>query len=568
MLSRLYIKDFAIVDELEIEFPAGFIVITGETGAGKSILVGALGLLCGEKGQSDLVRASASKAILEADFHYQANDDVRQILNANGIDSQGDLLIIRREINNRGGSRAFINDTPVNINVLNQITTLLVDLHGQHQHQRLIYPENHIIYLDDFGLLQQITDSVRNAYKDYKQEEKRLNEFLKRKKANIEKHDLYMFQVSELSKADLQENELESLIQERKILENNEALFETTHHAGTILYADENSVSNNMSEVIRKLRAMAGIDPSFEELITNLETAQIAVEEIGRQCVTYSANLEFNPQRLEEIQKREAELLWLIKKYQVHHITELIHHLEDMKLQLTELDHSDEKIKEIEKSLEQKQLYLQELALQLSSKRALVSKNFEKELETILDSIGLPKARFEVKITWQESDKGLVSVNDKKYDLSENGLDRIEFHVGLNIGEPARPLHKVASGGEVSRIMLAIKTLLAATDQLDTLIFDEIDSGISGRFAQIVGRKMREIADHHQLIVITHLPQIAAQGRTHFVVAKEEMNGRTKVSVNQLQNDDRVADIARLLGGEHITPEAMANARGLLNGAL
>jgi len=564
MLSRLYIKDFAIVEELDIEFPAGFIVITGETGAGKSIIVGALGLLCGDRGQSELVRAEAAKAILEAEFYYQDNEALENLLTDNDIERSGNMLIIRREINNRGVSRAFINDTPVNITLLNQVTSLLIDLHGQHQHQRLVHPENHVTYLDDFGLLQPVAGSVKSAYHAFKNNEKQLEEDLSKRKQNTEKKELYNFQLSELTNANLVPEELETLVQERKILENNEALFETTNQAGIILYANEDSVSNHIAGVLQKLRTLVKIDPSFDELITGLESAQISIEEVGRQCETYAANLEFNPDRLEEIQKREAELLWLIKKYQVNGIDELIKYREDLKQQLSENEQFDENIRQLEKILEEQRLRLQESALQLSQKRKTVSKNFEYKLEEILDSVGLPGAKFNVKINWQENEQGLMRLNGKKYEISEQGLDRIEFHIGLNLGEPSRPLHKVASGGEISRIMLSIKTLLAAVDRIDTLIFDEIDSGISGRFAQIVGRKMLEIAGHHQLIVITHLPQIAAQGQAHLVVSKQEADGRTKVKVMKLNDEERVTDIARLLGGERITPEAMANARGLL----
>jgi len=565
MLSKLYIKDFAIVEELAIEFPAGFIVITGETGAGKSIIVGALGLLCGDRGQSEMVRAEAAKAVLEAEFYYQENGALENLLAENDIEKSENTLIIRREINNRGVSRAFINDTPVNISLLSQVTSLLIDLHGQHQHQRLVHPENHITYLDDFGLLQPLAGSVKSAYRTYKDYEKQLEDNLKKRKEITEKNDLYNFQFTELTSAHLVPEEMETLVQERKILENNEALFETTNQAGTVLYSNGDSVSNHIAGVLQKLRAMAKIDPSFGELVTALEGAQISIEEVGRQCEAYAAKLEFNPDRLEEIQKREAELTWLIKKYQVKDVDELISYREKLKSQLSDNEQFDEKIGQLEKNLEEQRNHLQELALALSEKRKVVSKSFEYKLEEILESVGLPKAKFEVRINWQENDQGLIRLNGKKYELSDQGLDRIEFHVGLNLGEPNRALHKVASGGEISRIMLSIKTLLAASDQIDTLIFDEIDSGISGRYAQIVGRKMLEIAGHHQLIVITHLPQIAAQGQVHLVVSKQETGGRTKVTVVKLNDEERVTDIARLLGGESITPEAMANARGLLS---
>jgi len=564
MLKKLFVKDFAIVDHLEIEFESGFQVLTGETGAGKSILVGALGLLCGERGQSDLVRSNADKAILEAEFQSPVNSESKTILEELAVELISDIIIIRREINAKGVSRAFINDTPVNINALNRLTELLIDLHGQHQHQRLIHPENHIDYLDAFGRIQPVLKEYKSVYKEYLNQKGLLKDLIKKRKTSYEKHDLYTYQVEELTKANLQEEELESLITERKILENNEILFDASNRIASMLYSAEKSASNNISEAINKLQSLVNIDPSFTELIKNLESAQVSVEEIGKHCESYSSNLEFNADRLEEIRNRESELEWLLKKYQVSNIPALIEHHNEMKKNLKELENFDEKIDELEKNLEEIRKNLQELSLILSEKRHEIGIKFEQELEKLLVSVGLQNASFKVNQSWLEKEDGWISINGKKYELFENGLDQIEFHVGLNVGEPTRPLHKVASGGEVSRIMLCIKTLLADTDDIETLVFDEIDSGISGRFAQIVGKRMLEIAKHHQLLVITHLPQIAAQGETHFSVMKKEAEGRTIVSVQKLETDERILEIAKLLGGEKVTPQAIANARELI----
>jgi DNA repair protein RecN (Recombination protein N) len=564
MLKKLYVKDFAIVDHLEIEFESGFQVVTGETGAGKSILVGALGLLCGERGQPDLVRSGADKAILEAEFKFPSDGKKKAILEELAIDSLGDVIIIRREINIKGVSRAFINDTPVNISALSTLTGILIDLHGQHQHQRLIHPEYHITYLDAYGRIQTTFEGYKAKFKEYHSQKNLFESLIEERKVSYEKHDLYTFQVEELSKANLKEKELESLVSERKILENNEILFDVSNKVATLLYSAEDSGSNRISEAINKLKSMVDVDPSFTELIKNLESAQVSVEETGRQCQSYGSNLEFNPDRLEEIRNRESELEWLLKKYQVSNIPALIKRHEAMKTNLDALENFDEKIEELDKKLEEIRKELQDRALDLSQKRQELGNKFEKELEELLISVGLQNATFQVSQSWQEKENGLVAVNGKQYELSENGLDQIEFHVGLNVGEPTRPLHKVASGGEVSRIMLCIKTLLADSDDIATLVFDEIDSGISGRFAQIVGKKMLEIARHHQLIVITHLPQIAAQGESHYSVIKREVEGRTIVSVQKLKIDERILDIAKLLGGEQVTPQAIANAKELL----
>jgi DNA repair protein RecN (Recombination protein N) len=564
MLKKLFIKDFAIVDHLEIGFDSGFQVLTGETGAGKSILVGALGLLCGDRGQSDLVRMGADKAVLEAEFRVLIDSDKKDLFEKLGVDIIDDMIIIRREINTKGVSRAFINDTPVNINSLSVLTEFLVDLHGQHQHQRLIHPENHITYLDAYGKIQPIVENFQSINKKFHDQKSLLEGLIEKRKTSYKKHDLFTFQVDELTNANLHDSELESLIAERKILENNEVLFDVSGKVAELLYSTEDSASTRISQAINKLKSLVDVDPSFSELIKNLESAQVSVEETGRHCESYGSNLEFNADRLEEIRKREAELEWLLKKYQVTTISALIEHHEEMKKDLDDLENFDENIEQLEKDLEGIRDELRDISLVLSDKRQELAKNFEKELEQLLISVGLQNATFKVSQTWHQTEDGIISVEDKKYALSITGLDQIEFNVGLNLGEPVRPLHKVASGGEVSRIMLGIKALLADSDEIPTLVFDEIDSGISGRFAQIVGRKMLDIANHHQLIVITHLPQIAAQGDSHYSVLKKEVEGRTVVFVKKLKSEERITDIAKLLGGTHVTPQAIENAKELL----
>ena len=564
MLKKLYIKDFAIVDHLEIEFEEGFQVLTGETGAGKSILVGALGLLCGERGQSDLVRSGADKAILEAEFDITIDPDKKHAFDTLGIEIMEETIIVRREINAKGISRAFINDSPVNINTLNILTEQLIDLHGQHQHQRLIHPENHITYLDAYGKIQSNVKNFQSLYNQYNEQKNLLDHLVEKRKTNYERHDLFTFQVEELTKADLKEDELELLRSERKILENNELLFDVSGNVAALLYSTENSASSRISEAINKLRSLVEIDETFVDLIKNLESAQVSVEETGRHCESYGSNLEFNADRLEEIRNRESELEWLMKKYQVTAISELITRHREMKKDIDDLENFDEKIEDLEKNLENIRKELQKEALLLSEKRQQLAGNFEKELEQLLASVGLQNATFKVNQSWYQSDNGIIRINDKRYELSPFGLDRIEFNVGLNVGEPVRPLHKVASGGEVSRIMLCIKALLADSDEISTLVFDEIDSGISGRFAQIVGQKMLDIATHHQLIVITHLPQIAAQGDSHFSVLKKEVDGRTIVFVQILNDEERITDIAKLLGGTKMTSQAIENAKDLL----
>jgi DNA repair protein RecN (Recombination protein N) len=564
MLLRLYIKDFTIVDELAIEFAPGFQVITGETGAGKSILVGALGLLCGDRGNADLIRAGAAKAVLEAEFKTGLNKEVIDKLTGLQITDIEKAILVRREISTKGSSRAFINDTPVTLNDLGSITAGLLDLHGQHQHQRLIHPEYHIYYLDAFNRVKPELDKYTVAYRNYFAGLEELNTLLTLRKTSFEKKDLYQFQIDELGKASLDESELEKLVSERRIMENSEQLFELSKTVADMLYSNEDALNKKITQAVSDLGKISAIDKQFTELVQGLESARVTIEETGRFCEQYSSTLEFDPQRLETVRTRETEINWLLKKYQVESVRDLIQFRDKLVTYMAMLENYDERIAALQQDIEKNRIELQSLALSISAYRKKTAKQFEQQLQDLFDTVGLKKARFQVQISWQEDEQGVVAEKGKRYAVNPLGMDLIEFYVGMNVGEPVRPLHRVASGGEISRIMLCLKAILAESDNISTLVFDEIDSGISGRYAEIVGKKMQEIARRHQLIVITHLPQIAAQGGVHFAVNKVESTGRTTVEVKKLEQEERVENIARLLGGEQITPQAIANARVLL----
>jgi DNA repair protein RecN (Recombination protein N) len=563
MLKRLYIKNFAIVDELEVDFESGFQVITGETGAGKSIMVGAIGLLCGERGQSDMVRSGESKAILEAEF-FLKNYNVDSFLAENGFEANTDSLFIRREIQPNGVSRGFINDSPANITILNKISDYLIDLHGQHQHQRLLNADSHINYLDDYGKLHREVILVSESFELYNKRKVELDALISEKQLIIEKKDLYAFQIDELGKANLRANEEEELEAERLKLENSEILFNAAHQISTMLYSGEETALKVISNAAAQIKQVSKFDKDFVSILENLETARVSVQEVGRFCEEYSTSLDFDPQRLEEIRTREAQIEWIKKKYQISRVEELIELKKDLEKQVIQFANYDELIKKVQQQLEVCRKDLESATLSLSEKRKTVAITFETQLVNLLKSVGLLNADFQVQITRVEDENGPVAEGGKRFNVQKNGIDRIEFYVGLNIGEPARPLQKVASGGEVSRIMLCIKALLADTDDIETLVFDEIDSGISGRFAQIVGQKLREISTSHQLIVITHLPQIAAQGEVQYTVRKSELSGRTTVEVIKLTFEERIKDIAGLLGGTNVSQSALDSARELL----
>ncbi len=564
MLRRLYIKDYTIVDQLEIMFAEGFQVMTGETGAGKSVIVGAIGYLCGERARSDVLRSGAARAVIEAEFLVESIPALQALLTEFGVEDFSTTIMLRREINANGVNRTFVNDTPTSVSNLGRISDLLIDLHGQHEHQRLIHPETHIGYLDAYARSDGLLRKFKSLLQDFRNRQEELQDLINLKELNQEKHTLNTFQLQELEKAQLEEGELENLRQERKILENSQLLYDNALKISERLYVEDDSVLTEITAGIKRLEQIAAVDSHFSSYLENLENVRLIIEDLGRSCEEYANRLEFNPERLESIQKREAELEWLIKKYRLNSIAELIEYRESIRQQVTRIDNYGQEIESAQAAFEKsKQQLISSLRI-LSDHRREAALRFENEIRQLLEDVGLKNARFEIKIEWLKNEKGEIEIEGENYQLSDKGIDWIEFNVGLNIGEPSRPLHKVASGGEISRIMLCIKSLLAAADDVHTLVFDEIDIGISGRIAQIVGKKLLAMSAEHQLIVITHLPQIAALGEAHYSVRKTESEGRTKIEVDRVEGEQRVADLARLLGGEQVTEFSLANARELL----
>jgi len=565
MLRRLYIKDYTIVDQLEIRFSEGFQVITGETGAGKSVIVGAIGYLCGERARPDVLRSGAERAVIEAEFLIGSMPALQALLAEFGVEDFSNTIILRREINANGVNRTFVNDTPTSVSNLGRISDLLIDLHGQHEHQRLIHPETHISYLDAYARSDGLLKEFRLLLQDFRNRQKELQDLINLKELNQEKHALNTFQLQELEKAQLEEGELENLRQERKILENSQLLYDNVLKISERLYGDDDSVLTEITAGIKRLEQIAAVDSHFSSYLENLENVRLILEDLGRSCEEYANRLEFDPERLESIQKREAELDWLLKKYRYNSVAELIEHRENIRQQVSRVDNYEREIDSAHANFEKSKQQLISVMRNLSDHRQKAARRFENEIRQLLEDVGLKNARFEIKIEWQKNKNGEIEIGDANYQLSDNGIDMVEFNVGLNIGEPSRPLHKVASGGEISRIMLCIKSLQAAADDVHTLVFDEIDIGISGRIAQIVGKKLLVMSAEHQLIVITHLPQIAALGAAHYSVRKTESEGRTKIEVDRVEGEQRVADLARLLGGEKVTEFSLANARELLS---
>jgi len=564
MIRSLLIKNFVLVDQTEVEFGPGLNIITGETGAGKSILINALAQLCGERASPDLVRTGAKKAIIEAQVQVSISPEIKHV--ASQIDLVDELpdLIVRKEIGSNGSSRIFINDSPISLTNLNLLSTLLFDIHGQHQHQRLLHTRYHVFYLDEFGGHQQLISNYKNFYKSYTQEVKRRDKLVSRQAEELRMHDLYSFQWDELDKAELDPQEYEKQKEELEILANVENLHEDSEQISNLLYANEDTVSQNLVKVEGCLLRISRIDKQFTEMLENLKSARITIEEIGRFAEHYANSLEFNSERAEFLRQRLSHIDFLFKKYQQENVQDLIDYKNDLRTRLDESENFDALVQECNKEITKISEDLYKTGFSLSKARKKSAKEFEKSIALSLDELGMTNAAFRVRI--EPNSHGAPEFKDKDKILfaQENGFDSVYFEIALNSGESFRPLHKTASGGEISRIMLGLKAVLAEKDQIPVLIFDEIDSGISGKIAQVVGRKMSALARFHQIFCVTHLPQIAAFADSHYKVSKINEQESTTIELEILLHKEREIEMAHLLGGEQISQHALENARHLL----
>lgn len=568
MLKNLAIRNYALIDELEIEFGPGLNIITGETGAGKSIIIDALNLILGERATQDEVRSGADKTIVEGVFTISGNKKVQRLLERAEIEAEEEI-IVRREVSAKGQSRAFVNDTPVPVAQLKELGDYLVDLHGQHEHQSLLRPETHIDLLDDFGGLDNLIKNFRSAYDGLNSELAEMKELISRREALKEKRELYAFQIKEIDAVNPQPGEIDQLESELKILENSEKLYEVSMKLYELLYDSESSIHDQLVMVRNQLEDLSDIDKTFEPLKADSETAKAVIDEITRSVQSYSSKIDFNPERLEEIRERLGVLSMFRKKYGGS-LEAAIEYREKIGKEFQLAENFDEAIGKLEGNVEQQRQRLSEIAERLSSKRREVAERVMRSIIGVLAEIGIDNAKFEIVIKNKVYDgngadiKPLVKLGRDYYETNEKGFDFVEFFISTNVGEEPRPLAKVASGGEISRIMLALKTILAKSDRLPLLVFDEIDTGISGRIGSKVGKSLKSLSGFHQIIAITHLPQIAGMADVHFKVEKGVKGKRAVTSVSHLSEDERVLEVARLLSGEDVTQASISGAKELI----
>lgn len=565
MLKTLYIKNYAIIEELDVDFERGLNIITGETGAGKSIIIDALSLILGERADTEAVRKGAEKAIVEGTFDISGNQKLKPLLKRNEIEFS-DELILRREVSIKGQSRSFINDIPATTTLLKEVGDLLVDLHGQHEHQSLLRTDTHIDLLDDYGRLEGLVNEFCQAYDKTHQILNELKELKAKEQQLMERRSLYEFQINEIDAANPHCGEEDELENELRILENAERLFSATERLYQMLYEGDNAVHDQIILARNELENLATIDTSFEEPKREANSAAAIVDELAKFIQQYNSKIEFNPERLEGIRNRLGNIALLKKKYGGS-LDAVIQLREKIGREFELANNFQTEISFLRKRFEAERKVTSDIAQRLSVKRHEVAKKASKSVAQALIVLGIPNAVFETSIvTSLAIDKDIAVIKSGKdfLEATVKGMDFVEFYISTNIGEDPKPLVKVASGGEISRIMLALKMVLAKSNRLPLLIFDEIDVGVSGRIAQAVGQSLKKLSQFHQVIAITHLPQIAGLADTHFIVEKIEDKIRAITQMRMLGIEERVEEVAKLMSGEEVTKSGLESARELM----
>ncbi len=564
MLTSLYLKNYILIREAEVHFHPGLNIVTGESGAGKSILVGALAQIAGGRGSSDMVRGDERKAVIEARFILEDQHPLWDTLRHNELDRNGDELIIRKEISASGTSRIFINDTPVSLQVLNSFSRQLVDLHGQHQHQKLLHPENHLSYLDLFAANKELREKFGETYRDYRRLDDERRRLRAEKETARQTEELYRFQIAELEQHRIDEADPEALREELRRLQNYEKIHQAAGSILNLLYENDVSLSVLMKELLDQLRFLGTVDKEFDAYRENVEQGQALIEDAGQFTERYLSGLEFDPQRAEYLRQRVSDLDFLLRKYQKTDIGALRAFREELNEKLETIANVDHFIARTEKALNQRIDELNRLGNQLTRSRVRAAEQMHARIHDYLSDMAMADSSFDCDLITTPDPASPFRLGEQALAVSEEGFETARFMFTANPGEAPRPLHKIASGGELSRIMLAIKSLLAARDKTPLLVFDEIDSGISGKTARITGKKIGELAGYHQLICVTHLPQIAAFADRHIRVYKSSTAHSTEVGVDVLDSEARIEELAGLLGGEEVSSQSRANARELL----
>ena len=553
MVLELYMKNCALVEELRLSIDKNLNILTGETGSGKSIIIDALGLSLGEKYDRSFLRKGTEKGLVEAVF-YSENDNLKKILDKNGLELDEDnLLVVTRVIYSDGKSVARINGRTVKMSLLKEIASTLIDVHGQHQNQALFNKETHLEFLDLFGEvdLQPFKKSYKEIYDKYSEVKRALNILTENKDdMQIQREiDLLKFQLNEIDSARLSKDEYDDLLRQRDVYRNSEKIFNNLNSSYQNLYEGSVNAVDLIGNAVKELSTISQYDKSLEDYNNDIERIMYELQDISRDIRNYKDSIDFQPYELEQIETRVDEINSLRRKYG-DSIEDIFKYYDKTKARLDEILNRDERVEELKSEIVKLEKELKIQADILTNERKKIANNLEEVLLIELKSLDMKNVVFKV--------------NFEQSTFNQSGQDDVEFMISFNLGEDIKPIYKVASGGEMSRFMLAFKTILADIDGIDTLVFDEIDTGISGIAAQIVGEKLSNIGKKKQIICITHLPQIAANADTHYCIEKSTANNRTFTTIKKLDHNQKRDEIARLIAGSNITEKTIEHASEII----
>ena len=550
MLKQLYIKNFTLIDELDITFHSGFSVITGETGAGKSIILGALHLLLGSRADSKQIKNGSSKCVVEAHFdlsHY----GLETFFDEFGIDYDANDCIIRREVNDNGKSRAFVNDTPVALTTMRELGEQLIDIHSQHQNLLLQKEDFQLNVVDIIADNAQLRQSYLQAYNEYHKATKRFNDFQEASQKSKENEEFLRFQFSELDKAKLVAGEDEELEQQSRTLSHVEDIKSALYDASSALSSEDGGCVEKTKNASSRLHDITEVFPEIKDVDERLSSAYIELKDIAQEIERKLEDVDFDPRQLDEINSRLDLIYALEQKFHASSVDELINEYKRLQDELASIDGGDEQLEQLQQEMQEKYDIAMKLARKLSDARKKAAQKVEEGLKQRLVPLGIPNVKFKIEF--------------KERDCSPSGIDKVSFLFSANSSTALQPVSQVASGGEISRVMLSLKAMISGAVKLPTIIFDEIDTGVSGRVAEKMAQIMKEMGDNHrQVLSITHLPQIAAIGATHYKVSKEETAQGTISHMQMLTEQERIEEIAQMLSGSDISEAAIANAKTLL----
>ena len=551
MLQELSIKDFAIIDEIQISFQPKMTVLTGETGAGKSIIIDALGLLAGGRGSTEFIRKGEKKAVIQGLFTLPREANTYNILEEYGIDSEDGQIILQRDLYRGGRNICRINGMMVNLATLRKVGETLIDIHGQNEHQELMKPENHIDLLDEYD---KKTSELRNQYQVVYQNYRKLKLSMEKKetdeKAWAQRLDMLNFQVKEIGEAGLKINEEDELVEEKNKLDNFQAIHDALELSYQILSGEKIDVVGNLGNAMNELSDVSDLSENLQEINTKISDAFYSLEDVARDISDELDSMEWNGERLNEIEER-LELIHQLKRKYGDTIEDILHYHSRIVKELREMENAEQNSEKQERQLSEALEKVKELAIKLSKQRKKSAKKLEKMIHEQLSALYMDKAVFEVKF-----------LNNSK--LYSKGIDKVEFYIQTNPGEEMGPLAKIASGGELSRIMLALKTIFSQKMGVTSIIFDEVDTGVSGRVAQAIAEKISQISNNSQVLCITHLPQVAAIADNHYYISKSVNDGRTETSLEELDEKQKIREIARMLSGSEITELTLKHAEELI----